>query len=183
MNSLIPAQVLASKLAHVGGLSDFFHSYSQARSISPMIDALNKAATPRQIGSAVDALVVELQTIVDTTFSGHARARATALIDGLTIIKQRSDVPDLVDTVARMKDEILADIDLGRLPPNVASFAELHDFVDANEYGGFCDDALMATMLAHFGGADEHGAWPDDMMNFTNAAQFEVDRWLEAGRP
>jgi orotidine-5'-phosphate decarboxylase len=38
------------------------------------------------------------------------------------------------------KKEILADIKNGTLPKTVKSYWEMNDFVDANAYGGFCDE-------------------------------------------
>lgn len=35
--------------------------------------------------------------------------------------------------------EILADLKQGTIPATVATFSDLHDYVDANEYGGICD--------------------------------------------
>ena len=40
--------------------------------------------------------------------------------------------------IDQMKREILQDISDGIVPETVSSFSELHDYVDANEYGGFC---------------------------------------------
>lgn len=73
-----------------------------------------------------------------------------------------------VPVVERAKKEVLADIASGRVPASVASFAELHDHVDANEYGGACEGG--------FDGSDESTA-------FWNRVQGEVDAWLKAGRP
>jgi hypothetical protein len=70
------------------------------------------------------------------------------------------------DAVARSKREILADIESGRVPANVPDFSSLHDYVDANEYGGLCDDALF-----------------DDLLPIGNDVQIAVDEWLKAGRP
>jgi len=41
-------------------------------------------------------------------------------------------------TIERSKAEILEDIASGVVPDTVSSFSELHDYVDANEYGGLC---------------------------------------------
>ena len=43
---------------------------------------------------------------------------------------------DLNDTIERAKCEVLADIEAGSVPGTVTTFAELHDHVDANYYGG-----------------------------------------------
>jgi hypothetical protein len=66
--------------------------------------------------------------------------------------------------VARSKEEIRADVAAGRVPASVARFSELHDFVDANEYGGLC----------------EGGEWCLDM-EAGNAVQSAVDAWLASG--
>lgn len=45
--------------------------------------------------------------------------------------------------VERGKREIRADIARGRIPVDeVLTFADLHDYVDANEYAGLCDDGV-----------------------------------------
>lgn len=46
--------------------------------------------------------------------------------------------------IERVKIEILDDMADGTIPRTVSSFSELHDFVDANCYGGFCDDTGLA---------------------------------------
>jgi len=62
--------------------------------------------------------------------------------------------------------EILQDIDDGIVPPDVNSFSALHDYVDANTYGGFCDE----------GGPNEVGVYVthDDIDNI----QERVHQWL-----
>lgn len=59
----------------------------------------------------------------------------------------------------------------------VNSFSELHDYMDANELGGLCEDhgavaAEADKLFDNRDGAD--GAWIDAC----NAVQNEVDRWL-----
>jgi hypothetical protein len=85
--------------------------------------------------------------------------------------------PNLQATVARMKAEILADIAAGTVPATVASFSELHDYVDANTYGGFCDDEYVAR----FGLPSDEG-YPESQYNFENSAQNAVNAWLVAGK-
>ena len=65
--------------------------------------------------------------------------------------------------IARAQAEIRADIDAGILRPTVRTFAELHDYVDANEYGGLTADDCP---LSH-----------DD----TIRVQSSVDQWLRRG--
>lgn len=52
--------------------------------------------------------------------------------------EHEAPAPDCA-AVERAKSEILADIASGRVPASVATFSELHDHVDANEYGGLCE--------------------------------------------
>jgi hypothetical protein len=59
----------------------------------------------------------------------------------------------------RMKAEIIADMSSGVVPNNVRSFSELHDYVDANCYGGFCDKL-------------------DVDVDMLNSLQCEIDHWL-----
>lgn len=68
------------------------------------------------------------------------------------------------EAVARAKREILEDIAEGRVPASVGSFAELHGYVDANEYGGLCDTYAAEDVA------------------FAAAVQEELDGWLRQGR-
>lgn len=72
---------------------------------------------------------------------------------------------NLKTTVERMKAEVLADIAAGVVPASVSSYAELHDHVDANGYGGAFEAPIPA---------DGWAFWDD--------AQCAVDAWLKAGR-
>lgn len=78
---------------------------------------------------------------------------------------------DVANIVKRMKGEILGDILNGDVPPSVASFSELHDHVDANTYGGFCDDDFPLDMS------------DVSQVEAINDCQHEVDEWLKQGRP
>lgn len=90
--------------------------------------------------------------------------------------------PTVEQTVARAKREILEDIGVavshdGRvMPATVSTFSELHDYVDANTYGGMCDDEIVDSF-----GTDDAGndAWTDHC----NAVTDALDEWLRAGRP
>ena len=82
--------------------------------------------------------------------------------------------PTFYQTIDRMKAEILADITRGAIPSDIESFSELHDYVDANEYGGFCEEGFADQ----FGGINS-----DDFMTHSNDAQNVIDSWLRAGRP
>jgi len=68
----------------------------------------------------------------------------------------------IAEAVARGKKEILADIGARRVPHDVSTFSRLHDYVDANEYGGLCDD------------------WVDPSTAPVNEIQGAIDTWLAA---
>lgn len=88
---------------------------------------------------------------------------------------------DLDATVERMKREIAQDVRAARVPSDVASFGDLHNHVDANEYGGFCIDEVADAMIAQFGGRDEHEGMPQKMMDYINAAHERIQEWIVAG--
>jgi hypothetical protein len=73
--------------------------------------------------------------------------------------------------IARGKREILEDIKSGRVPSAVRTFAELHDYVDANEYGGLTDSPNL------FGGVSRHAE-----LSAMNRVQDALDAWLRTGR-
>lgn len=88
---------------------------------------------------------------------------------------------DINVTLARMKREIIEDVVAGKVPATVKSFGDLHNNVDANEYGGFCEDELADSMIAEFGGRDEHEGMPQGMLDFINDAQKRIDEWITEG--
>ena len=74
-------------------------------------------------------------------------------------------------TVERMKAEIRHDVSKGLVPPTVATFSELHDYVDANEYGGLCEDDCP----------DEFDFSRAGLARI-NTMTGRVDEWLRGGR-
>lgn len=90
--------------------------------------------------------------------------------------------PNIEEVVARMTQEVMADVYNGRVPFDVKNFSELHDFVDANCYGGFCDDAIADPMIEAFGGRNPDGDMPDAAVAFFNEAQDRLSNWLVAGK-
>lgn len=92
------------------------------------------------------------------------------------------EAPSLKQTIIRIKSEILADIENGIIPETCASFSELHDYVDANCYGGFCDDNYLSKIWAFYGAHSDDGC-PAEVYDFINNAQMAINTWLEAGRP
>lgn len=92
-------------------------------------------------------------------------------------------IPAMPELVAKMKVEILVDMAHGAMPYDVDSFSRLHDYVDANRYGGFCDDDFADALIDYFGDRDENEGMPQGMLNYINEAQNQIDAWLKAGRP
>jgi hypothetical protein len=110
--------------------------------------------------------------------TGWATDSANAVCDSL-FEEGAHGMPIQERFVARMKQEIFADLDRGILSPTIRSFSELHDFVDANEYGGFCNprisDRLYAALFHREGPGDEL------LVDFSNACQTAIHDWLEKG--
>ena len=87
--------------------------------------------------------------------------------------------PTLDESIEVMKQEIIDDVKNGRVPADCPSFSALHDYVDANCYGGFCEEDVMDSLLERFGGRDENEGMPDELMGYLNAAQDSIDRWIK----
>lgn len=87
----------------------------------------------------------------------------------------------LDESIERMKQEIIEDNKIGRVPADCPSFSALHDYVDANCYGGFCEDDVMQALTDHFGGLDEDEGMPDALIGYLNDAQNSIDRWIKEG--
>jgi len=77
----------------------------------------------------------------------------------------------LIERIELAKAEIRTDILCGVIPASVASFSELHDYVDANEYGGLCTDEFMNSFDSE-----------DAMIEASNTLQDAVHDWLYRGR-
>lgn len=90
-------------------------------------------------------------------------------------------IPTLEETVDLMKSQIVIDVLKGLVPVQVKSFGDLHDYVDANEYGGFCDDEFCDQLIMDFGGRDPEDGMPDKMMDYINDCQKAVDAWIREG--
>jgi len=79
--------------------------------------------------------------------------------------------PPLEVTIDRMKAELLVDMITARVPCDAETFGELHDYVDANYYGGFIDDVTFKFFDAS-SVAD---------VAYANAAQSAIHAYLEQG--
>lgn len=72
--------------------------------------------------------------------------------------------------IAQGKKEIRADIKAGTIPATITSFGELHDYVDANEYGGLCEDAIYDSMGSEV-----------EWIGLCNQVQDALDAWIKKG--
>ena len=78
--------------------------------------------------------------------------------------------------IERSKAEILEDIAHGPVPNTVSRFSELHDYVDANMYGGFCDEPSQTANGGNYW-------WPEGLrIDEANAVQDAINAWLQRGR-
>lgn len=95
--------------------------------------------------------------------------------------KKMTDFPTLEESIDQMKREITEDVLTNLVPKTCATFSELHDYVDANGYGGFCEDEYFEKMIQHFGGRDEDEGIPDGMTDYLNKAQDAINQWIHTG--
>ena len=90
--------------------------------------------------------------------------------------------PSLERVVMAMKSHVLQLIESDQVPSEIASFAQLHDYCDANCLGGLGDDKVFDLLVHNFGGRDEHDGMPKGLHDLLDAATNEIDAWLAAGR-
>jgi len=76
---------------------------------------------------------------------------------------------DTKSLIERIRAEVIEDALDGTIPSTVRDFSELHDFVDANEYGGLCDDECPFKASSQ---ADT---------DIINDAQDAISGWLHRG--
>ncbi len=75
---------------------------------------------------------------------------------------------------------MLADIQTGLVPSSVNTFSELHEYVDANCYGG--TEALIDELDAAVPDTDEgHSAAMIALIHVMNQAMEIVNQWLQSG--
>ena len=77
---------------------------------------------------------------------------------------------NLEKTILRMKSEILHDISDGTIPADIMYFKDLHNYVDANEYGGFTDKGDRVL----------NGLPIDQKIDVMNYCTQVVDHWLKS---
>ena len=79
----------------------------------------------------------------------------------------------------QMKLESMDDVKSGVIPATVASFSQLHDFVDANCYGG--SEELFAQLVTESKTDEEHQAKLDRLNAIMDPAMDIVDAWIKTG--
>lgn len=91
-------------------------------------------------------------------------------------------IPSFAETIARMKQEILADARDGVISLDIKTFDELDDGVDNNSchYGGLNDPDIFAAMLQHFDGKPGE-PMPDEMVLYYNNLKSEITEWFARG--
>lgn len=85
----------------------------------------------------------------------------------------------LWSVIASMKLGIINDVQASILPPGIKSFSDLHNYVDANEYGGFCIEEFVEPLTQLFSGRDKDEGMPQAMLDFMNEAQGIIDAWIK----
>lgn len=82
----------------------------------------------------------------------------------------------------KMQIEILADMRAGLVPCSVKNFSQLHDYVDANCYGG--GEALLDELDSNGTDDDEgHTNTLNVLCDLMNQAMNIVNEWLATGGP
>ena len=86
----------------------------------------------------------------------------------------------LAQLAEAMKKEIIEDVQMGRVPADIKAFPQLHEYVDANCYGG--TEALLEEWDDAAPDTDEgHLAALYKLCDLCNPAMDIVDRWIKAG--
>jgi hypothetical protein len=83
------------------------------------------------------------------------------------------------EMIERMKVEIVADVAAGIVPAGIANFAELHNYVDPNSYGGA--EELFGHVVTESASDDEHQAKLDIVNAIMTPAIEATDSWIKAG--
>lgn len=76
------------------------------------------------------------------------------------------------DIIEAAKDQILEDISNGIVPETVKSFEELHEYVDANEYGLSIPTSPYAGIVVVF---DTH----EELIEVMTKVQETLDKWIK----
>lgn len=77
--------------------------------------------------------------------------------------------------ISRGKQQILLDVKRGTVPKSVASFSELHDYVDANTYGNAFDWPALPSETSD-------DAYQQAFADFWNKVQDTLSDWIASGQ-
>lgn len=88
-------------------------------------------------------------------------------------------MPTVEGLAARMRAEVRADITAGTVPAGITEFAELHEHVDANAYGG----AFSSVIPALYDDNDDLDPWADEYHERSLRAQDLTNAWICTGMP
>jgi hypothetical protein len=122
---------------------------------------------------AYDAETFEMYHLSDRATSAVVKEYAHRIG---SYVSETQPIPSLVETLARMEAEIIDDVARGLVPVTCASFSELHDYVDANCYGGFCN---MEFGQQHGYPSDDN--YPQELVDLISEAQAIIDGWIGRG--
>lgn len=117
--------------------------------------------------------------------SNDAFVSTLAMLGDASALFDDTGCPLVHAFIARAKAEILRDIAEGTVKRTVRAFSELHDDVDANEYGGFCDNTINSRLHEYFArptvSASDDAA-REGFTDFFNDVQNHINTWLRHGR-
>lgn len=86
----------------------------------------------------------------------------------------------VLDLAEKIKSEIIEDVLAETIPENIASYSALHDYVDANCYGG--TEAMLEAMDNAGDQTEEsHVANLNAICDIMNEAHNIVDAWIKSG--
>ncbi|MDZ4783394.1 MAG: hypothetical protein SGJ19_24370 [Planctomycetia bacterium] len=86
-----------------------------------------------------------------------------------------AEADPLESAVARGKLQILRDVRRGDVPITATSFAQLHDYVDANYYGDGFNWPVLPSDL-------DDDAYEEAFTSFWNTVQHRLDAWIRTGQ-
>jgi hypothetical protein len=96
------------------------------------------------------------------------------VLEWLVAHGQPVDTDPLRWAVETGKVEILKDVRSGTVPISVASFSQLHDYVDANEYGKAFDWPTLPSET-------DDDAYQQACCDFWNKVQDTLHDWIASG--
>lgn len=85
-------------------------------------------------------------------------------------------IDDVIAIAAsRAQREITREVNTGLIPPTIRSFSQLHDYVDANGYGGAFDWPCLPS-------EDRDDTYQQEFTRFWNEVQNRLNHWITNGQ-